>query len=77
MVSPLSTEKALTKDTVPVDADAVRFWAVWDAEKAALEVEDYRAAIGWAAQAALREAIGGLSSMVSLVNRANSGNAQE
>jgi len=38
--------------------DAVLFWLVWDAEKAALEVEDYRAAISWAAQTALREIIG-------------------
>ena len=58
MVSPFSAEKTLTKDTVPVDVDAVLFWLVWDAEKAALEVEDYRAAISWAAQTALREVIG-------------------
>jgi regulator of protease activity HflC (stomatin/prohibitin superfamily) len=58
MVSPFSAEKTLTKDTVPVDVDAVLFWVVWDAEKAALEVEDYRAAITWAAQTALREIIG-------------------
>jgi regulator of protease activity HflC (stomatin/prohibitin superfamily) len=45
----------LTKDTVPVDVDAVLFWVVWDAQKAALEVEDYRAAIAWAAQTALRD----------------------
>jgi regulator of protease activity HflC (stomatin/prohibitin superfamily) len=38
--------------------DAVLFWVVWDAEKAALEVEDYKAAITWAAQTALREVIG-------------------
>ena len=48
MVTPFSAEKTLTKDTVPVDVDAVLFWMVWDAEKAALEVEDYRAAIAWA-----------------------------
>lgn len=58
MVSPFSAEKTLTKDTVPVDVDAVLFWLVWDAEKAALEVEDYRSAISWAAQTALREVIG-------------------
>ncbi len=45
MVTPFSAEKTLTKDTVPVDVDAVLFWLVWDAEKAALEVEDYRVAI--------------------------------
>ena len=58
MVTSFSAEKTLTKDTVPVDVDAVLFWVVWDAEKAALEVADYRAAIAWAAQTALREIIG-------------------
>jgi regulator of protease activity HflC (stomatin/prohibitin superfamily) len=58
MVTPFSAEKTLTMDTVPVDVDAVLFWVVWDAEKAALEVADYRAAIAWAAQTALREIIG-------------------
>jgi len=58
LVTPFSAEKTLTRDTVPVNVDAVLFWVVWDAEKAALEVEDYRAAIGWASQTALREVIG-------------------
>jgi len=58
MVTPFNAEKTLTKDTVPVDLDAVLFWVVWDAQKAALEVEDYRAAIAWAAQTALRDVIG-------------------
>jgi len=58
MVSPFAAQKALTKDTVPVDVDAVLFWVVWDAEKAALEVENYRAAVDWAAQTALRDIIG-------------------
>lgn len=58
MVTPFNAEKTLTRDTVPVDVDAVLFWVVWDAEKAALEVEDYRVAITWAAQTALREVIG-------------------
>ena len=58
MVTPFSAEKTLTKDTVPVDVDAVLFWVVWDAEKAVLEVEDYKMAISWAAQTALREIIG-------------------
>ncbi len=58
MVTPFSAEKSLTMDTVPVDVDAVLFWVVWDAEKAALEVADYRVAIAWAAQTALREIIG-------------------
>ncbi|KQC03524.1 MAG: peptidase [Methanoculleus sp. SDB] len=51
-------EKTLTKDTVPVDVEAVLFWKVLDARKAALEVEDYRSAISWASQTALREVIG-------------------
>jgi len=51
-------EKTLTKDTVPVDVEAVLFWKVLDPQKAALEVEDYRSAISWASQTALREVIG-------------------
>jgi regulator of protease activity HflC (stomatin/prohibitin superfamily) len=51
-------ERTLTKDTVPVDVDAVLFWKVVDPEKAALNVADYRGAIGWAAQTALRDVIG-------------------
>jgi len=70
MVSPFSAEKTLTKDTVPVDVDAVLFWLVWDAEKAALEVENYRTAITWAAQTALREVIGALNLADILVGRA-------
>jgi regulator of protease activity HflC (stomatin/prohibitin superfamily) len=51
-------EKTLTRDTVPVDVEAVLFWQVTDPKKAALEVEDYRMAISWASQTALREVIG-------------------
>jgi regulator of protease activity HflC (stomatin/prohibitin superfamily) len=51
-------EKTLTKDTVPVDVDAVLFWQVLDPKKAALDVADYQAAIGWACQTALRDVIG-------------------
>ncbi len=69
MVTPFSAEKTLTKDTVPVDVDAVLFWVVWDAEKAALEVEDYRAAIAWAAQTALRDIIGRMMLADILVGR--------
>jgi regulator of protease activity HflC (stomatin/prohibitin superfamily) len=58
MVSPFAAQKTLTTDTVPVDVDAVLFWVVWDAEKAALEVENYRGAVDWAAQTALRDIIG-------------------
>ncbi|MDG6256234.1 MAG: slipin family protein [Methanomicrobiaceae archaeon] len=53
-----TAEKTLTKDTVPVDVEAVLFWKVTDPKKAALEVENYRSAISWAAQTALREVIG-------------------
>jgi regulator of protease activity HflC (stomatin/prohibitin superfamily) len=51
-------EKTLTKDTVPVDVDAVLFWKVMDPKKTALEVADYLSAISWAAQTALRDVIG-------------------
>lgn len=51
-------EKTLTKDTVPVDVDAVLFWKVVDPKKAALDVADYVSAIGWACQTALRDVIG-------------------
>ena len=70
MVSAFSAEKTLTKDTVPVDVDAVLFWVVWDAEKAALEVESYQAAITWASQTALREVMGSLALADILVGRA-------
>jgi regulator of protease activity HflC (stomatin/prohibitin superfamily) len=69
VVTPFSAEKTLTKDTVPVDVDAVLFWVVWDAEKAAMEVADYWAAIAWAAQTALREIIGQMSLADILVGR--------
>ncbi|MBI5293642.1 MAG: slipin family protein [Chloroflexi bacterium] len=58
MVTSFGAEKTLTKDTVPVDVDAVLFWVVWDAQKAALEVKDYQSAISWSAQTALRDIIG-------------------
>jgi regulator of protease activity HflC (stomatin/prohibitin superfamily) len=51
-------EKTLTKDTVPVDVDAVLFWKVLDPAKAALDVADYGSAISWASQTALRDVIG-------------------
>lgn len=68
-VTSFSAEKTLTKDTVPVDVDAVLFWVVWDAEKAALEVTDYNTAIAWAAQTALREIIGQMTLADILVGR--------
>ncbi len=69
MVTPFAAEKTLTKDTVPVDVDAVLFWVVWDAEKAALEVKDYQLAIAWAAQTALRDLIGRMMLADILVGR--------
>jgi regulator of protease activity HflC (stomatin/prohibitin superfamily) len=69
MVTPFAAEKTLTKDTVPVDVDAVLFWVVWDAEKAALEVADYNSAIAWAAQTALRDIIGRMMLADILVGR--------
>jgi len=51
-------EKTLTKDTVPVDVDAVLFWKVTEPIKAILNVADYKVAIGWASQTALRDVIG-------------------
>jgi regulator of protease activity HflC (stomatin/prohibitin superfamily) len=53
-----TAEKTLTKDTVPVDVDAVLFWKVLDPKKAALDVADYKGAISWASQTALRDVIG-------------------
>ncbi len=53
-----NAEQTLTKDTVPVNVDAVLFWRVIDVEKAALEVKDYRDSISLASQTALRDVIG-------------------
>jgi hypothetical protein len=71
MVAPFAAQKTLTKDTVPVDVDAVLFWVVWDAEKAALEVENYQAAVDWAAQTALRDIIGRMMLADILVGRSS------
>jgi regulator of protease activity HflC (stomatin/prohibitin superfamily) len=53
-----AAEQTLTSDTVPVNVDAVLFWMVHDAQKAALEVQEYAQAVSWAAQTALRDIIG-------------------
>ena len=58
LTSSFKAEKTLTKDTVPVDVDAVLFWKIIDPKKAALDVADYQSAINWAAQTALRDVIG-------------------
>ena len=57
-VAPQGPETTLTKDTVPVNVDAVVFWMVWNAEKSILEVENFWDAITLSAQTALRESIG-------------------
>jgi len=58
MATPFVAEKTLTKDTVPVNVDAVLFWYVNDATKAALQVENYEKTVAWASQTALRDIIG-------------------
>jgi regulator of protease activity HflC (stomatin/prohibitin superfamily) len=58
LTSSFKAEKTLTKDTVPVDVDAVLFWKIVDPKMAALAVADYQSAIGWASQTALRDVIG-------------------
>ena len=57
-VTDFKADQTLTKDTVPVNVDAVVYWTVWDVEKAALEVQDYELAISQIAQTALRDMIG-------------------
>lgn len=64
-----AAEKTLTKDTVPVNVDAVLFWIVTDARKAALEVADYQEAVAWAAQTALRDIMGTTALAEILVGR--------
>jgi regulator of protease activity HflC (stomatin/prohibitin superfamily) len=58
IASDFAAESTLTADTVPVNVDAIMFWVVYDAEKAALEVQDYEQAVTLAAQTALRDVIG-------------------
>ena len=57
-VASVSAESTLTRDTVPVNVDAIVFWMVWNAEKSILEVENFVEAINMSAQTALRESIG-------------------
>ncbi len=57
-VTDFKAETTLTRDTVPVNVDAIAFWMVWDAEKSVLEVEDFIAAVSLSAQTGLRDAIG-------------------
>jgi regulator of protease activity HflC (stomatin/prohibitin superfamily) len=57
-VASVSAESTLTRDTVPVNVDAIVFWLVWNAEKSILEVQDFAQAVDMSAQTALRESIG-------------------
>lgn len=57
-VASVTAESTLTRDTVPVNVDAIVFWMVWNAQKAILEVEDFMDAVQMSAQTALRESIG-------------------
>lgn len=57
-VTEFKAEQTLTKDTVPVNVDAVVYWTVWDVEKSALEVQDYERAIAYISQTGLRDTIG-------------------
>jgi regulator of protease activity HflC (stomatin/prohibitin superfamily) len=57
-VASVTAESTLTRDTVPVNVDAIVFWLVWNAEKSILEVEDFVQAITMSAQTGLRESIG-------------------
>jgi regulator of protease activity HflC (stomatin/prohibitin superfamily) len=57
-VTDFTAETTLTKDTVPVNVDAIAFWLVWDAEKSVLELENYESAVILSAQTGLRNAIG-------------------
>jgi regulator of protease activity HflC (stomatin/prohibitin superfamily) len=57
-VASVTAESTLTRDTVPVNVDAIVFWVVWNAEKSILEVEDFVQAINMSAQTGLRESIG-------------------
>ena len=62
-------EQTLTRDTVPVDVDAIIFWTVIDAKRAALEIVNYGEAIAWTAQTSLREMIGAADLAMLLSNR--------
>ncbi|MBI4055541.1 MAG: slipin family protein [Elusimicrobia bacterium] len=69
ITTPFTAEQTLTKDSVPVDVDAVLFWRTIDPMKAALEVENYREATSWSSQTALRDVIGETDLAEMLVGR--------
>ncbi|MBN9487855.1 MAG: slipin family protein [Alphaproteobacteria bacterium] len=64
-ITEFNAEQALSKDTVPVNIDAIVFWQIHDPQRAALEITDYRSAIGRVAQTSLREMVG--SSLLSML----------
>ena len=66
-----SAEKTLTRDTVPVNVDAVLFWVVTDAKKAIVEVENYQSTVSWAAQTTLRDVIGQTELVRMIADREN------
>lgn len=66
-----SAEKTLTRDTVPVNVDAVLFWVVTDAQRAILEVEQFRQTVSWAAQTTLRDVIGKTELVRMIADRAS------
>jgi len=68
-VTDVTAESTLTRDTVPVNVDAIVFWTVWDAQKAVLEVSDYLVAVALSAQTALRESIGRAELVVMITER--------
>ena len=74
-VTDVSAESALTRDTVPVNVDAIVFWVVWNAEKSILEVADFAEAVTLGAQTALRECIGKHELAQLLTERETLGNA--
>ncbi len=74
-VTDVSAESALTRDTVPVNVDAIVFWVVWSAEKSILEVADFAEAVTLGAQTALRECIGRHELAQLLTERETLGNA--
>jgi regulator of protease activity HflC (stomatin/prohibitin superfamily) len=69
-ITSFKAEQTLSRDTVPVDVDAVLFWFVWDSQKAALGVSNYMEAVSWAAQTALRDTIGKTDLAALLAGRA-------
>jgi len=73
-VTDFNAEETLTGDTVPVNVDAVVYWIVWDVEKAALEVQDYKTAVSYIAQTTLREVIGQHNLAELIQNRKKIGN---